>query len=278
MSNETTPPTAVARFDKAKSFLERADFKQQIARALPKHLTADRMLRVALTAVTRTPKLAECDLASIAQALLTASQLGLEVDGKNGHLVPYNNKGKMTCQFIPGYQGLIQLAYNHPKVKSIWWGVVHDKDKFTYKRGLDFTLEHEDYQGDDDPGPLKFAYAICQLEGGGKTFVVLNRRMVEKAKTSSRSAASSFSPWSTHAEAMWAKTAVRSLAKQIPQSNELRLALEKDDELDGLIDRMEERFNPQKAQITPPLTDALMAGFAGETNDMINEPPAEEKN
>ena len=133
MSTESNPKTALAPFEKAKAFLDRPDFKQQIARALPHHLTADRMLRVALTAVTRTPKLAECDLASIAHALLTASQLGLEVDGRNGHLVPYNNKGKMTCQFIPGYQGLIQLSYNH--------------------------------------GPLKFAYAVCQLEGGGKTFV-----------------------------------------------------------------------------------------------------------
>ena len=42
------------------SWLTGDDMKKQFALALPKHLTADRMVRVALTAFTRTPKLLEC--------------------------------------------------------------------------------------------------------------------------------------------------------------------------------------------------------------------------
>jgi recombination protein RecT len=53
----------------------------QIATALPKHMTPERMVRAALTAMLRTPALAQCDQTSFMQAMLTLSQLGLEPDG-----------------------------------------------------------------------------------------------------------------------------------------------------------------------------------------------------
>jgi phage RecT family recombinase len=65
----------------------------EIARALPKHLNADRMSRIALTAFRRTPKLAECDPRSVFAAVIQASQLGLEPDtlGRS-YLIPYKVK------------------------------------------------------------------------------------------------------------------------------------------------------------------------------------------
>jgi recombination protein RecT len=62
----------------------------EIKRALPKHLNADRMSRIALTAFRRTPKLAECDPRSVFAAVIQASQLGLEPDtlGRS-YLIPY---------------------------------------------------------------------------------------------------------------------------------------------------------------------------------------------
>lgn len=234
MTSELAKPNA---FTTLKDYLSRDDFKAQIALALPKHLTADRMLRVALTAALHQPKIAEVVMtapgkASLMKALLTASQLGLEVDGRQGHLVPFNDKRLgMILQFIPGYQGLVQLAYNHPKVKSIWWAVVHEQDDFVYEDGLERKLLHRRYSGAGEPGPLTHAYAVCEMDGGAKTFVCLNKREVEKAKKSSRGASSDYSPWTTHPEAMWAKTAVRALSKQMPQSNELRAALQVDDDV-----------------------------------------------
>src|SRR5262249_8718109 len=78
--------------------------KDQIKLALPKHLTAERLLRVALTAVQRTPALLECDQLSIVGSVVQAAQLGLEPDGILGlaYLVPYFNKktGRKECQLI----------------------------------------------------------------------------------------------------------------------------------------------------------------------------------
>lgn len=265
-----------------KDFLSRDEFKTQISLALPKHLTADRMLRVALTAALHQPKIADVVMtapgkASLMKALLTASQLGLEVDGRQGHLIPFNDKRfGMVIQFIPGYQGLVQLGYNHPKVKSIWWAVVHQNDEFVYEDGLDRKLLHRRYSGDGEPGPLTHAYAVCEMEGGAKTFVCLNKREVEKAKKSSRSATSEYSPWTTHPEAMWAKTAVRALSKQMPQSNELRAALQVDDEVDALTD--DERFAAAKS-LTPTFGTGLPGADDGKGDDEKGDgaPPAGEK-
>lgn len=233
------PNQQVAAFDYVKKALSSESFKSQLALAAPKHMTADRCLRVALTAALSQPKLGQACMtdagkASLYKAMLTATQLGLEVDGRQAHLVPFNDKRNgMIVQLVPGYQGLMQLAYNHPKVKAIWAEVVYQSDFFKHAKGLNRVLEH--IPSDlEDRGSLTYAYAVAELEGGSKTFIVLSRREVMKAKGYSRGADSEYSPWNTNEEAMWMKTAVRALCKWIPQSNELRQAVEIDSEAEDL--------------------------------------------
>ena len=88
-------------------------YKGEIARALPKHMNPDRMMRIALTSFRMTPKLADCDPRSVFAAVIQYSQLGLEV-GLMGeaHLVPFGNQ----CQLIPGYTGLMKLAHHRHDV------------------------------------------------------------------------------------------------------------------------------------------------------------------
>lgn len=81
--------------------------KSQLEMALPKHLNADRMVRLTLTAFSQNPALQKCDPVSIFGSIITASQLGLEpgVNGQ-GYLIPYGKK----CNFVPGWKGLVDLA------------------------------------------------------------------------------------------------------------------------------------------------------------------------
>ena len=69
----------------------------QLAKALPRHMNADRMARIALTEFRKNPELGKCTPHSLFGSLLTASQLGLE-PGPLGHayLIPY--KGQVTLQ------------------------------------------------------------------------------------------------------------------------------------------------------------------------------------
>ena len=121
-------------------------FLPEIKRALPSHLNGDRMARIALTAFRTTPKLAECDPRSVFAAVIQASQLGLEpnIMGQ-AYLIPYGKQ----CNLIPGYQGLIELARRSGKIVSLYAHVVHDRDAFDYTLGVDKTLTHKPFDGED---------------------------------------------------------------------------------------------------------------------------------
>src|ERR1700751_4253441 len=68
----------------------------QFQLALPKHITPQRMLRVAMTAIQNTPKLLDCDRHSLYAAIMKAAQLGLEPDGILGqaYLIPFDKSIK----------------------------------------------------------------------------------------------------------------------------------------------------------------------------------------
>ncbi len=125
-----------AKFQNLRTLLERG--KGQLQLAMAKHLDPDRMIRLALTAATRNPKLFDCTQESIGLALLTASQLGIEPNGRDGHLVPY----KTQCQFLPDYKGLIKLAYRNPRVQSFAATAVHANDEFEFQYGTDSFIRH----------------------------------------------------------------------------------------------------------------------------------------
>ena len=105
--------------------------KSQLTLALPKHLNADRMARLAVTAFSTTPALRECKPQSIVASIMTAATLGLEcnVNGQ-GYLIPY----KGVCQFVPGWKGLQDIA-NRSGRSSTWTGAVFAGDDFDYAMG-----------------------------------------------------------------------------------------------------------------------------------------------
>ncbi len=144
----------------------------EIKRALPKHLNADRMSRIALTAFRRTPKLAECDPRSVFAAVIQASQLGLEPDtlGRS-YLIPYAQRRKgpqgwtttMECQFIPGWKGLMDLM-NRSALASAWTGAVFDGDEFDYRLGDSPFVNHVP-RGEDSPERMTHVYAVGRPKG-----------------------------------------------------------------------------------------------------------------
>lgn len=83
-------------------------FKKQLALAVPKHLNADRMARIAATEVRKNKALLNTEPTSFLGSVMQAAQLGLEPGSALGqaYLVPYGNQ----CQLIIGYKGMIDLA------------------------------------------------------------------------------------------------------------------------------------------------------------------------
>jgi recombination protein RecT len=141
-------------------------FKPQMALALPKHMNADRMCRLALTQFSKSADLQKSDPVSIAASIMTASTLGLEpgVNGQ-GFLVPYFHKKRRVhvCEFIPGWKGLVDIA-NRSGRCTVWSGAVFDGDHFDYQLGDSPFIKHQPGE-EDDPNKLLFAYAVGRVNG-----------------------------------------------------------------------------------------------------------------
>ena len=231
--------------------------KDQLALALPKHIPADRMLRVVVTALRRTPKLQKCNPLSLMGSIMTCGQLGLEPNDPRGlaYLIPF----KEECQLIIGYRGYIDLAMRSGMVTHIQAMTVYEKDVFEYEQGLDMRLRHVPYMGTDDPGKVVASYAIATMPNGAKAMVVLPRRDIERARLASASVkANRESPWDDWFPEMAMKTAVRRLAKFMPQSPEFARAVE----ADGAALRLNSLTN--EVDITPADAEFEERGQGGE--------------
>lgn len=210
-----------------KDLLNRA--APSLAGVAPKHLTPERLVKIALSAAARTPEILACSPESILRAVMQGAELGLEVGGLLGdaYFVPFKNKttGRTEAQLIPGYRGLIKLARNSGQITSIEAHVVREHDQFTLTYGLDAKLEHVPcLKG--DPGPVVAAYAIARFKDGGYQVEVMTRAELDAIKA--RSQAGTSGPWVTDEAEMQKKTVIRRLCKYLPLSAELAKAVELD--------------------------------------------------
>ena len=211
-----------------KDLIQGDAFKQAVSSALPKHLTADRFCRVAATALMRVPKLAQCDQASFFNCLLTLSQYGLEPDGRNAHLIPFENRraGITECQLIIDYKGLVELAMRSGLIARIHADVVCINDVFEYNMG-NITEHKIDLK--NDRGEVYAAYAIVTFKDGTTKCEVMSFREIESIRNRSRSGSNG--PWVTDWKEMAKKSCFRRLSKWISISAEFRDAVDADDDV-----------------------------------------------
>lgn len=208
--------------------------KERMASIAPKHLSAEKMMRIAFNAVSRTPDLLKCTQISVLNSVMQGAMCGLEPGSPLGeaYLVPFRNKktGMYECQLIIGYRGLISLARRSGEILSIEADVVHAKDRWAFKKTQDgTTFEHEPSE-EDDPGLMMRAYAVARLKGTPLPIViVMPKREIDKIRSRSK-ATSESSPWATDYDQMAMKTCVRRIAKYLPLTAEFANAIEKDDE------------------------------------------------
>lgn len=242
------PSTAVAKRSPMATLAQLLESKKdQLALQVPKHLTAERLIKVALSAVSRQPKLLECTPESVYLAVMQAAQLGLEPNLLGAcYLVPFNNKKKIggreewvtEAQFIPGYRGLIDLARRSGQIDGVEAHVVYEKDTFRVSYGLEPMLEHTPYLGDEDAGRVKLVYAIGRLKGAAPQVEVMTFAQVERIRMLSK--AKDSGPWKDHWGEMARKTVVKRLMKYLPLSVELVQALE----ADSRFEDAQNRFDP----------------------------------
>ena len=217
----------------------------EIANALPKGWDEKRFVRIALTAISSNPKLAQaCALspATFLGSMMNAAQLGLEPNTPMGkaYLLPYNNIDKNTGKKVPmvqfqiGVYGYIDLAFRSGLVKSITAEVRYKKDFWAYEKGINEKLKHVPYD-EGDPGEAVGYYAVIHMkdvinpdgsknEGAVITAYMPKYRVLEHAKRFSKSydkKSGTFSgPWASDFDAMAKKTVLLQALKYAPKASE----------------------------------------------------------
>lgn len=204
----------------------------EIKKALPSVLTPERFTRMALNAISNTPKLQECTPMSFIAALMNAAQLGLEPNTPLGqaYLIPYHNKkaGILECQFQVGYKGLIDLAYRNLQMQTIQAQAVYSEDEFDYELGLNARLYHKPAFG--NRGDVLGYYALFKLENGGYAFEVMAKSdIIAYAQKYSQGINSSYSPWKSNFDEMAKKTVIKRVLKYAPMKAEFARAVASDE-------------------------------------------------
>lgn len=230
-----------------KDHLKSPEFVAELGRVLPSHLKPERMARVALTAITRVPKLLECDQPTFFQCLLSLSQWGLEPDGRRAHLIPYKNKQKTKqaghdvydCQLVIDFKGIAELCFRSGNVNAIHADVVRRGDEFAYSAG--YVTKHTPWFLRDpatrpaEAGDIYAVYCVVQMKEGAAKHDVMSVEEVNAIRDKSqgyyayKQGWASTSPWVDYWNEMAKKTVFRRCSKWLPWSAEVHDAMSRDD-------------------------------------------------
>jgi recombination protein RecT len=255
---------AIAKRDVIHNALAKAAPKIQAL--LPRGMVVKKLLQIVLNSCTKNPKLLECTPLTILGAVMQSAELGLIPDGITGeaHILPFWNgkKGRYEAQFIPGYKGLIKLAYNSGQVKRFQARVVYDQDEFSYEMGLHEKLSHK--RTGKTSKPTHF-YVVLEFANGGIIFDVATTSQIEQVRNDSpnykKAKDKTKTIWFKHFDEMGMKTMIRRLAKYAPLSAEFQRAV-------ALDEQFEELGNSQSLDLHLTEYDLLPEG---EKNNVVGD-------
>jgi recombination protein RecT len=240
MEPNQPPPAAIQKrqagpLDVVRSHLESPAFLDQVKLAMPRGEDGRRLIRGAITAMQKNPKIGECSQGSIFTSLLTCAQLGLQLDGREAHLVPFydknahgEGKGGHICTLIPDYKGLVRLVLQSESVSYIHADVVCDADEFEYDRGT--ILKHR-INFRNPRGKVYAVYALARFKDGGEKAEVMSVEDVELIR--SRSQGKDGKPWRENWNEMAKKSAFKRLTKWTPLSAPASEAVNLDNRIEG---------------------------------------------
>ena len=243
--------------------------QDDVARALPAGMDAGRFVRMMLTEMRRTPKLALCDPATLLGAMMLAAQTGLEPGGPLGQafLIPrWSNKRKaLEAQFQIGYKGLIQLAGRAGFLVQAH--TVHDGDDFDYQYGTDEWVWHKPKPSND--GEAIWWWAIAHPVAGGRSpFRVIDRNVAEQARHAGK--AGENGPWVTHYDRMAEKTGIIRLTNTLPLTTDVAYAIA----ADGAV--VEEGTSVEAAAELVPEVEPADAADPTADPEPVAAPPTED--
>ncbi|EBQ8762702.1 hypothetical protein BKM35_21955 [Salmonella enterica] len=236
--NAVTQQTTEQRQETPLSWFRSAVDKRrsEFMSALPKDVNADRFIRTLITTAQMRPELLSADHRSLIASCMKAAQDGLMPDGREAVLNVYKtqigNDWVPMVQYLPMVRGLLKAIRNSGEIAHVDAAAVYEKDHFRFTRGDDPRIEHEPYDGDEEPGLVKAAYVIVRFDNGEIHREVMFRRDIEKVRAASRT--SDGPAWRNWYDQMAIKAVIKRAHKLLPSSSErLERVIEHDNEAMG---------------------------------------------
>lgn len=195
---------------------------------LPKHITPERFMYWAVTAVARVPKLLLCNRNSLHDAIVKAATDELLPDGREGVIVPRDEKGgvKLAC-WQPMVHGIRKRAAELGIIIDA--KVIYANDTVEWEEGLNPILRVTPTALDQDPGDMIGAFAIFRRDGRVLHHEVMRRVDILKVKAVSKQPNGAL--WGKWEDQAWVKTVVRRGSKSVPSIPEkLQTVIERHDD------------------------------------------------
>lgn len=235
--------------------------QSEIAKALPGHVSADKFIRTAQTAIALTRNIEKASPSSLLAACTRAAADGLILDGREAALVvDYNGE----VQYRPMMRGLLKLAYNSGQISKVSVQVVCENDAFEYVLGDDERIVHTLNLRAPRGAPYA-VYATATLKDGAVIREVMTTAQVNAIRDRSdayrafKAGKIKSTPWSTDWEEMARKTVFRRLSKYLPSSSDRDL-------LHSAVERIDEDYThdlePEDAAAQPIQTKKRGAAAA----------------
>ena len=191
----------------------------EVAKVTPADRSVDEMVKMAVIAVTDSPKVLDCSPVSIYRSFMQTCQMGLSLSPilNEAHLIPYGG----TCTLQVGYRGWIKLAKESGEIQDIYAEVACENDEFKVTKGLAPDLIHELAT---IRGVPTHVYAVALFKNGYARFEVVPWSDIEKAKNLSKRGGKTNPAWAMWAEEMAKKVAIKRLVKTLTLGSNLARA------------------------------------------------------
>lgn len=204
--------------------------KGSLQKALARHMDPERLIRIAVNAMHRTPTLQNCSIQSICNSVVLSGVLGLEPNTPLGHayLIPYGKE----CTFQPGYRGMMHLAIRSGCVKRFTPALVFAGDEFEQELGMVEKFRHVPKMESDE---WIGAYSFARTPDGEATWVYMPKARILQVRDRFSIAYKQkpdSSPWTTSEDEMAIKTAIKRHFKRLDITIEVARAADVDDQAD----------------------------------------------
>lgn len=224
----------------------------EFKKALPSHISPEKLQRTIVTAATNSPDLLVADRQSLIVAAMKAAQDGLLPDGREAALVIFNNRerdangqwvSRKVVQYMPMVYGLRKKIVQSGDVSSLQTGLVYRAEMvagaFLYEVGIEPPIRHRpmlDLPAEElKDDKIVAAYSIAKMKDGTVSVEVMRRGEIDQVRESSMTGATKDrfgkprdpkGPWADWFGEMARKTVMRRHSKTLPMSGDIIVDVE----------------------------------------------------